>query len=317
MLIFNIGCENPDNVLKGKFVCLDPGHGGTAATDSFRIGPSGEREEWINLRVALELKDLLEEVDCTVILTRTEDVLVPLKDRAKIAVENNVDVFVSIHHNATADTSVNFPIVYFHGKSTENKASVQLGKFVINSISSLIYKNNTKPSLVSDKTIFPTSGTAVLRHSYGIPGIIGEASFFSNPKEEEKLKSKTYNKLEARAYFNALETFFSTETYPVLVKSTESQITPFEVFQEAERMDPVARLWEQDYNQGVALYNMGQADSINKAFRLFSRSIMSFPDSWLAGSAHAYRVQILERQNKHDQASMERKRISEYYINLK
>jgi hypothetical protein len=44
---------------------------------------------------------------------------------------------------------------------------------------------------------------------------------------------------------------------------------------------------------------------------------MSFPDSWLAGSAHAYRVQILEMQNKHDQASMERKRISEYYINLK
>ena len=31
--------------LAGKTVCVDPGHGGTAATDSYRIGPGGEREE--------------------------------------------------------------------------------------------------------------------------------------------------------------------------------------------------------------------------------------------------------------------------------
>ena len=64
--------------LQGKVICLDPGHGGTAATDSYRVGLGGGREEWINLRVALELKKLLEAKGARVILTRTEYVDVPL-----------------------------------------------------------------------------------------------------------------------------------------------------------------------------------------------------------------------------------------------
>ena len=42
----------PARPLAGRVVCIDPGHGGTAATDSYRVGPGGEREEWIDLRVA-------------------------------------------------------------------------------------------------------------------------------------------------------------------------------------------------------------------------------------------------------------------------
>jgi hypothetical protein len=180
-----------------------------------------------------------------------------------------------------------------------------------------IFKNKTNQCLVSDHTIFPTSGTAVLRHSYGIPGIIGEASFFSHPVEEEKLKSKDYNILEARAYYEALEAFFSSPTLPIKQKSPENQILPFLVLQESDRMDPVARLWLQDYNQAVTLYNFEHPDSVKKSFDLFTRSVGSFPDSWLAGSAHSYRARILDLQKKYDEADMEKRRISEYYINLK
>ncbi len=35
--------------LKDKRICIDPGHGGTTKTDSFRVGFAGEREE---MRVA-------------------------------------------------------------------------------------------------------------------------------------------------------------------------------------------------------------------------------------------------------------------------
>jgi hypothetical protein len=38
--------------LNDKIIVLDAGHGGTSHTDFYRVGPSGEREEWINLRVA-------------------------------------------------------------------------------------------------------------------------------------------------------------------------------------------------------------------------------------------------------------------------
>jgi N-acetylmuramoyl-L-alanine amidase len=311
------GCDINRNSLEGKTICLDPGHGGSAATDSFRVGPSGEREEWINLRVALELKTLLEKTGCTVILTRIEDVSISLKDRARIAVDKQADVFISIHHNATADTTVNFPIVYFHGNASENQASVHLGRCVIKHLLKVIFKNKTNQSLVSDHTIFPTSGTAVLRHSYGIPGIIGEASFFSNPAEEERLKSNNYNCFEAQAYFKALEEYFSTTTLPIKQKSPQNQIPPFLVLQESDRMDPVARLWQQDYNQAVTLYKFEHPDSVKKSFGLFTRSVGSFPDSWLAGSAHSYRARILDMQKKYDEADMEKRRISEYYINLK
>ncbi|MCK5086496.1 MAG: N-acetylmuramoyl-L-alanine amidase, partial [Melioribacteraceae bacterium] len=96
-----MGCSNKtDNPLKGKVVCIDPGHGGTAETDSFRVGPTGEREEWINLRVALKLAEMLIEDGAEVILTRSEDESVSLRARAELAINKEADVFVSIHHNA-------------------------------------------------------------------------------------------------------------------------------------------------------------------------------------------------------------------------
>jgi N-acetylmuramoyl-L-alanine amidase len=311
------GCGSKNTNLKYKIICIDPGHGGTANSDSFRIGPTGEREEWINLRVALELKRILEIKNCEVILTRTEDVPIPLKDRALIAIENNADVFISIHHNATADNSVNFPIVYFHGNASENQASVQLGRSVIKHMSKLVFNNETQKSLVSDHTIFPISGAAVLRHSYGIPGIIGEASFFTHPAEETRLKTKEYNVLEARAYYEALEEFFSKEPYPIRKKFSIIQIPPFTVLQESSRMDPVVLLWQQDYNDAVRLFYVKNKDSIQKSYNLFTRSAKSFPDSWLAGSAHTYRVKILEKLQKKNESETEKKRISEFYINLK
>lgn len=187
LMVYSVlaGCGSKNTNLKDKIICIDPGHGGTTDSDSFRVGPTGEREEWINLRVALELKTILETKSCEVILTKTEDVPVTLKDRALVAIENEADVFISIHHNATADNAVNFPIVYFHGNASENQASVQFGRSIIKHLSKFIFNNESEMSLVSDYTIFPNSGTAVLRHSYGIPGIIGEASFFTHPAEEK------------------------------------------------------------------------------------------------------------------------------------
>jgi N-acetylmuramoyl-L-alanine amidase len=74
------------NVLEGKVIFLDPGHGGTAETDDFRVGPTGEREEWVNLRVALTLREMLEARGARVLMSRTEDVAVPLQERADSAV---------------------------------------------------------------------------------------------------------------------------------------------------------------------------------------------------------------------------------------
>jgi N-acetylmuramoyl-L-alanine amidase len=314
LLTLFLACQTEiQNPIKGKIICIDPGHGGTASTDSFRVGPGGEREEWINLRIAQHLKDMLEKVGAKVIMTRTTDIQVGLKERAMIALDNQADVFVSIHHNATADTSVNFPIIYFHGNASENRTSLKLGYYLIKQIQSIMFDEETPISLVSDHVIFPGSGTAVLRHTYGIPGVIGEASFFSNPSEEQKLKDNDYNRKEAHAYFRAFHEFFWYFKKPILEKNSIVHIEPFPVLQEADRMSGIAKLWKQDFAQAKELFKSGNTEALQKALELFTRSARSFPDSWLAAKAHYYRTLIFERLGKTEKTEMEKKRIKEYY----
>lgn len=77
---------------------IDPGHGGKDP------GCNGVtcKEKDVALSVALKFGKLIEEniKDVKVIFTRKTDVFVELEDRAKIANDNNADVFISIHCNA-------------------------------------------------------------------------------------------------------------------------------------------------------------------------------------------------------------------------
>jgi len=305
------------NTLSGKFIFIDPGHGGTAETDTFRVGPTGEREEWINLRVALELSNILVSHGAKVLLSRTEDVAIALHDRAKMARKARADIFISIHHNATADSTVNFPVIYFYGNATENQASVKLGKLVIKRFLDEMYDRDTPASLVSDHVIFPNSGAAVLRSSYGIPGIIGEASYFTNPAEEQRLMQQDYNQSEARAYALAIEDFLAIPVLPILEKYSKGKIEPFTVFQEGERMSKTAKQWYVNYAEGIQLSQSTNPDSLAAAYELLTLSARSFPDSWVAGPAHQIRSIILEKQGDVTAFDMESRRVKEFYIDIR
>ena len=302
--------------IAGRTICIDPGHGGTAETDFYRIGPTGEREEWIDLRVGLMLRDLLEERGATVVMTRTEDVAVELADRAALAVANDAEVFLSIHHNATADPGANFPVIYFHGSASENQASAALGRYLAVRLAEALFDGRTQISLVSDHAIFPTAGASVLRNSYGIPGIIGEASFFTNPDEEERLRDPAYNRREAEAYVEALTDFFSHPVPPILEKGSLVTIEPFEVFEEDDRTREVARHWHENWIMGLAEQKKGDPEALEHALRLFTLSARSFPDSWVAGDCHARRGEILESLGRPEEAAMERLRYQQHYIRV-
>ena len=263
--------------LAGKKICLDPGHGGTAGTDHYRVGKSGEREEWINLRVALLLKKKLEEQNAVVFLTRSTDSAVELGARGVLAVDHKVDVFISIHHNATADSSVNFPIIYFHGAASENKAGVRLGRLLALTFREEFYASNVPVSLVSDYCIFPEKGARVLRDSYGIPGVLAEASFFTNEEEENKLKQERHNTDEAAAYYRALVRFFESKPPAVEPKKLPGLIPVFPVLQEAGRMSPEALGWRDDFEKALELFRKHDSTSIRTSFELFTRSARSFP----------------------------------------
>ena len=299
--------------MHGKVICLDPGHGGTAATDSYRVGPAGEREEWINLRVALLLREMLDQRGARVVMTRTGNVAVPLADRARLARDERADVFVSIHHNATADPTVNLPIVYFHGSASENRGSVKLGRSLLLHVRRALFTDATPASLVSDLAIYPGSGTSVLRNTYGIPAVICEASFFSNPEEERRLRTQAANRSEAQAYLESLEEFFAAPSPPIAEKRLE--IPPFPVLEAAARASDAARPWHDLYLEGLALAReAGDAAARERALALLTRSVHVFPDSTVARDAHLARSRLLATLGRTAEAETEALRAREHYV---
>ena len=82
-----------------RTVVIDPGHGGD---DEGARGPNGTLEKHVTLAVAQRLRAALESrLGARVILTRTDDRGVALDQRAAIANNNQADVFISLHANAS------------------------------------------------------------------------------------------------------------------------------------------------------------------------------------------------------------------------
>jgi|GEM_PF-693625 len=87
-------------------IVIDPGHGG------YDVGTYGEingdvfYEDDLNLIVANKLKTKLQNEGYTVLMTRTTDTYVSLSSRYNFANNNNADVFISVHHNGNANSSI-------------------------------------------------------------------------------------------------------------------------------------------------------------------------------------------------------------------
>ncbi|OQY03094.1 MAG: hypothetical protein B6I20_05810 [Bacteroidetes bacterium 4572_117] len=315
-LLYLTGCmtnnkpNDKSNVLKNKVICVDPGHGATAAVDSFRVGVNGEREEWINLRVSLILADMLKKSGAKVILTRSADVAVELAERAKMAVDNKADVFISVHHNGVTDTTVNYPTVYFHACASKNQAGVQLAKYLGKCFNKFLFNNKAPVAIVSDYMIYPEKGTSVLRNTYGIPAVIGEASYFTNPTEEQKLKDETYNRKEAEAYVEALIEFFSSEQRPVKEKDTLNPVEKLPVDAFANRKADDMLNWFDYYNRAKQLYEQQKYD---EAADLFWKSAIYFPDSYVARDCHYHLWKIYEEKDP-KLAETEKRRYEEFFV---
>ncbi|PJF11028.1 N-acetylmuramoyl-L-alanine amidase [Pseudorhodobacter sp. MZDSW-24AT] len=106
-------------------VVLDPGHGG--------IDPGAERaghsEAALMLTFARELKDvLLRDGGFTVIMTRDEDVFVPLETRISIARAAAADVFVSLHADAIAEGEAVGATLYTLSEEASDAASQALAE---------------------------------------------------------------------------------------------------------------------------------------------------------------------------------------------
>ena len=91
----------PANKPRVFTVVVDAGHGGPDRGMRGPIGANWEiREKDIALDVALALREQLVEKGVNVIMTRSTDTLIALRDRGRIANSKKGDLFLSIHVNA-------------------------------------------------------------------------------------------------------------------------------------------------------------------------------------------------------------------------
>lgn len=105
-------------------VVLDPGHGG--------IDPgaeaAGEREAEVMLRFARELAEVLRRAGMRVVMTRDEDVFVPLETRISVARAAGADLFLSLHADALAEGKATGATVYLLAEAASDAASAQLAE---------------------------------------------------------------------------------------------------------------------------------------------------------------------------------------------
>ena len=186
--------------LKGFTICLDPGHGGQGHIPDYKRGPTGVREAEINLRVASHLREMLQQVGATVIMTRVDDSYVSLARRSQIANENSADFFISLHHNGINNPKVNYTSTWYHGDADDSRQSLDLARYVQLGVSDALQLPTSPASgLYSDKLV-TASGFGVLRLTE-CPAVLCEASFLSHPGEEARLKADDYLRKEAYGYF--------------------------------------------------------------------------------------------------------------------
>jgi N-acetylmuramoyl-L-alanine amidase len=105
-------------------ICIDPGHGG-ADPGAIGLQPVRLQEKDFTLSQALLLKEELERLGHTVIMTRHQDRTLSLGARAAFANQFNADRFISIHANAAGTTTAEGMEVFHFPDSASGRPLAQ------------------------------------------------------------------------------------------------------------------------------------------------------------------------------------------------
>ncbi|HWQ69432.1 MAG TPA: N-acetylmuramoyl-L-alanine amidase [Patescibacteria group bacterium] len=218
-----------------KTIVIDPGHGGR---DPGAIGQSGAKEKDIVLDIGLRLQRLIEEtLGIKVVMTRTEDVFVPLESRTMIANRHRADFFISLHVNAAPRSrAIGFETYFLSREPSDRgarasairentalnlegvgqeaqrglktvlwdlaqtfyvKESSELAELLLNELGRSLKVDNRG---VKSAPFFVLIGAAM-------PSTLVEVAFITNPDEEHKLEQEAYRQQIAQALLAGIAKF--------------------------------------------------------------------------------------------------------------
>jgi N-acetylmuramoyl-L-alanine amidase len=109
--------------LSVRRVVIDAGHGGN---DPGATSMQHLTEKEVTLDVASRLKVLLTQKGFDVVVTRSDDRLIPLRDRARLANDSNGDIFVSIHVNSIQKHTASHGIETYYLGATNDPSLTKL-----------------------------------------------------------------------------------------------------------------------------------------------------------------------------------------------
>jgi len=218
-----------------RTIAIDPGHGGR---DTGAVGPNGLYEKDVALDIALRLRRLIQErLGIRVVMTRTEDVFVPLEERTAIANRAKADFFVSVHVNAAPRSRAQGFETYFLSREPSDSAarssairenlSVNLGglkpreedalRAILWDMANTLYLKESSELAqilleeldkilkvdnrgVKSAPFFVLMGAAM-------PAVLLEVAFISNPEEEKRLQGGPYKERVAEALYTGVVRF--------------------------------------------------------------------------------------------------------------
>ncbi len=241
-------------------IVIDPGHGGF---DSGARGPKGVEEKNVTLRIARLLAEKLrEKFRCKVLLTRDDDVFIPLRDRTAFANMNKADLFISIHTNATPKSDVDGVETFFASIDATDEDAKKIADFENSSGADekspeaeddlkLILRDLENTASNHESSILAeTIHTALLKATKGedrgvkqalfavlisaeMPAVLVEVGFITNPDEERRLNSRKEQEKIADSLADGIMGFrktFSKEKDFIGFLNSDSGISDYSIF---------------------------------------------------------------------------------------
>lgn len=284
-------------VLRGKKVFLDPGHGGADRRSVGRLKLVTEAD--INLKVALALREYLEKAGVIVYMSRTKDETVDLKERSYMANRSDADVFISIHHNAPGkneDGWINYTSTYYHAFETDYEfepCQKDMARYIQRDLAYVMDNPGGLGSFdgtYSDYHIYPKAGFSVLRITQK-PAVLIEGGFFTNNYEERRLAKEEYNRIQAWGIFRGLAKYFQAGI-PQIV-----QLNGGAVLSEGHAQLQFALSDKAGINpKSVSVY----VDSVETSFSYNEKdNIISLSLNQLKAGEHSIRVICANRNGNH------------------
>jgi N-acetylmuramoyl-L-alanine amidase len=235
--------ENPIDV-----IVIDPGHGGE---DRGAVGAKGAIEKEIVLKIAEHLYTLLKDDGrFTPIMTRQDDIFVPLSQRAALANSVGGDMFISIHANASrnkkaegviafsladartdqarATASLENSSIRFENIEEQKRYKTDLDFTLRDMMQSEYQRESVDLADIMQKTVSRAAGIDsrgvdqagffVLDKAY-MPAVLFESGFLTNLRDERQLMKVDFQKRTARAIYDSIVAF--KEKYEAEKRSSE------------------------------------------------------------------------------------------------